>query len=772
MNAAAAKTPNRLPILPLRNMVLYPGQVLAVHIESSSGKKVVDDVLADDRLLVALTQRDKHIEEPAHGDLFDVGVTAEVVKRIKQLDGSYQVVVSAHEKARLRDFRSEDGCLNALIEVIDEDYSTNAEIEAMALNLRNQFEKVVELAGMPNDLRVSALNTESLTQLVYLVGSNLALSLPERQTLLEIGDIYTALEQTTRYITRQLEQLELGLRIQEKVKAGMDKRQREYYLREQLQAIRRELGDSEITSDEVEELTFKLEELTMPREARDAAEREIKRLTRISPASAEYTVSRNYLDWLLEMPWAMSTQDNLDVLGAEKILNEDHFDLEKVKRRILEYLAVLQLKKDLKGPILCFVGPPGVGKTSLGQSIARSLGRKFVRISLGGLRDEAEIRGHRRTYVGALPGRIIQGIKRADSNNPVFVLDEIDKLGMDFRGDPSSALLEVLDPEQNFSFSDHYLEVPFDLSKVIFIATCNMLDTIPHALRDRMEVIEIAGYTEEEKLEIAKKYLIAQQIENNGLTAGHVTIPDEVVQEIIRSYTREAGVRNLDRNLAAVCRNIARRVAEGRSREVAVSADDLAEMLGPVRFLPEMATRSWGPGVATGLAWTPSGGELIFIEALRTHGGGRLIMTGQLGEVMKESGTAALTYIRAHAHELGIEEDKFATSDIHVHVPAGAIPKDGPSAGVAMVVVLGSLISGRPVRRDIAMTGEITLRGDILPVGGIKEKVLVARRAGIREVIIPQANAKDLVDIAEHLREGMTFHEVQVISEVLDLTLT
>jgi ATP-dependent Lon protease len=569
-----------------------------------------------------------------------------------------------------------------------------------------------------------------------------------------------------------MERLELGHQIQEKVRAGMDRRQREYYLREQLQAIKRELGEADHGGSEIDELTARMDDIEMPPEARQATEKELVRLARIPPASAEYTVSRNYLDWLLEVPWSVATQDSLDVKQAAQILDEDHFDLEKVKRRILEYLAVLQLKKDMKSPILCFVGPPGVGKTSLGQSIARSLGRKFIRLSLGGLRDEAEIRGHRRTYVGALPGRIIQSLRRVGCNNPVFMLDEIDKVGSDFRGDPSSALLEVLDPEQNFTFSDHYLGVPFDLSKVIFVATANMLDPVPPALRDRMEVISIPGYTEEEKLEIAKKYLVGEQIENHGLTPELVQISDEAILSIIRSHTREAGVRSLSRNLAAVCRSTARHIAEGKRELITIGPDSLPDILGPVRYLPETATRSWGPGISTGLAWTPTGGELIFIEALRTPGNGRLILTGQLGDVMKESATAALTYIRAHASDLEIDAQKFEHSDIHVHVPAGGTSKDGPSAGVAIVVALVSLMTGREARRNLAMTGEITLRGDILPVGGIKEKVLAARRAGVCEILIPQVNAKDLVDIPSHLRKGMVIHELQLISEALPLALT
>ncbi len=763
--------PDKLPILPLQNQVLYPGLLLSFSVSGMAGQQVIDHAVMENQMMTVVAQRDGEVEEPTPTELFDIGTVATVTKLVKQPDGSYQVSIRAGERVRLIEFEPKGGFWLGRIKALPDDSRTSPVIEAMALNLRTQFEKVVELAGLASELAIAALNVESAQRLVYIVASNLALTLPERQTILEISDIEVALERITFYITRQLERLELGQQIQQKVKAGMDKRQREFYLREQLQAIRRELGEAGDANQEIQELTIKLEDLDMPQDARKAAEKELERLARMSPASAEYTVSSNYLDWLLEMPWETYTEDNLDIRKAAQILDEDHFNLEKVKRRILEYLAVLKLKKEVKGPILCFVGPPGVGKTSLGQSIARSLGRKFIRVSLGGLRDEAEIRGHRRTYVGALPGRIIQGLRRVGSRNPVFMLDELDKIGMDFRGDPSAALLELLDPEQNFSFVDHYLAVPFDLSKVIFIATANMLHPIPPALKDRMEVIEIAGYTQEEKLAIAKKYLLEQQLDNHGLTDENVSVTDEAILEIIRSYTREAGVRNLNRTIAALFRNVAKEIAEGKEDAIAITPERLQDILGPMRFLPEMATRSWGPGIVTGLAWNASGGDLIFIEALRTHGSGRLILTGQLGDVMKESATAALTYLRVHAGKLNIDEERLVKSDIHVHVPAGGIPKDGPSAGVAVVVALASLMSGREVRRDVAMTGEITLRGDVLPVGGIKEKMLAARRAGIREVIIPYANEKDLVDIPSHLREGMTFHRIQLISEAFDLAL-
>ncbi|MGD9506457.1 MAG: endopeptidase La [Syntrophobacteraceae bacterium] len=763
--------PERAPVLPLSNTVLFPDLVTPLEITLPGSRKLVDDALMHNRLVAAVAQRSKREPEPEPGDLYGVGTLASVLKLMKQTDGSYQILVHASKKVRIEDFKRLDGYWDVRIEEIPESIAEGPEIDALTLNLRSQFEKLAELAGIGKDVVNMALNVERPTQLVYVVGSNLELTMEERQFLLEIADVQTALERTTFYVTRQLERFELGRRIQDRVKAGMDKRQREFYLREQLQAIRKELGEGDDQSSDIQELRKKMVGSQMSAEAMQAAEKELERMSRMSPASADYTVARNYIDWLVEMPWSTSTTDMLNVHEAANILNEDHFDLEKVKRRILEYLAVLQLKKDLKGPILCFVGPPGVGKTSLGQSIARSLGRKFLRISLGGLRDEAEIRGHRRTYVGALPGRIIQGIKRLNCNNPVFVLDEIDKLGMDFRGDPSSALLEALDPEQNFAFTDNYLAVPFDLSKVMFIATANMLDPIPPALRDRLEIIEIPGYTAEDKLEIAKKYLVPHQKENHGIKPGQITVTDEAILEIVRSYTREAGVRGLERNIASVCRYVAKEVAEGRTEPLTIDSESLHEILGPIRFLPETATRSWGPGISTGLAWTPTGGELIFIETLRTDGSGKLILTGQLGDVMKESATAALTYIHAHAQQIGIEKDLLHKSDIHVHVPAGATPKDGPSAGVTLFVALSSLLTGREVRKDIAMTGEITLRGDILPVGGIKEKILAARRAGISEVMIPHMNAKDLEDIPDYLREGMVFHELQLNSDALKWAL-
>jgi ATP-dependent Lon protease len=583
--------------------------------------------------------------------------------------------------------------------------------------------------------------------------------------------VQARLEKAIFFLTKELSVLELGSKIQSQVREGIDKSQREYFLREQLKAIQKELGEKDERTAEIEELRQRLGQAKLPPEAMKEAERELDRLAKMPPAAAEYTVSRTYLEWLTDLPWAVSTEDNLDISQAQKVLDEDHYDLEKVKKRILEYLAVRKLKADMKGPILCFVGPPGTGKTSVGKSIARALGRKFIRMSLGGVRDEAEIRGHRRTYVGALPGRIIQGIRKAASHNPVFMLDEIDKLGMDFRGDPSAALLEVLDPEQNYAFSDHYIDVAFDLSKVMFITTANILDPIPPALRDRMEVLDLPGYTEAEKLRIAKDFLIPKQIETHGLSDQNIHFTDEAIRRLALEYTREAGVRSLEREIANICRGVAKRVAEGQGGLTTIRAEDVPSYLGPVKFFSEVAERTSEPGVATGLAWTPTGGDILFVEATRMKGRKGFSLTGQLGEVMKESAQAALSYVRGRAKALKIPEDFFDHSDIHIHVPAGAIPKDGPSAGVTMFTAITSLLTGRPVRSDVAMTGEITLRGLVLPVGGIKEKVLAANRAGITTVILPKRNEKDLEEVPEEVKKSMKFHFVQRMDEVIDLAL-
>jgi len=643
----------------------------------------------------------------------------------------------------------------------------------MYINLKNLYKKAVEMAPyLSSELSQIASQMENPGNLVDLIGSTINIGVAEKQEILEKIDLKERLKKVTILLNREVETLELSSRIQSHVKEGIDKTQREYYLREQLKAIQKELGETDDKMSEMDEIRKKILEARMPPDVQKIAEKELDRLSKMSNMSAEYTVSRTYLDWLTEIPWSQATEDNLNIKDASRILDEDHYDLTKVKKRILEYLAVRKLKSDMKGPILCFVGPPGVGKTSLGKSIARALGRKFMRISLGGIRDEAEIRGHRRTYVGALPGRIIQGVKKAGSNNPVFMLDEVDKIGMDFRGDPSSALLEVLDPEQNFSFSDHYLEVPFDLSKVMFIATANMLDPVPPALKDRMEVLELPGYTEEEKLMIAKQFLIPKERNEHGLNEDLIEFQDDALKVVIKSHTRESGVRNLEREIATICRAVARDVAEGMTDKKVITADSIHGYLGPIKFFSEVAERVKYSGVATGLAWTPTGGDILFIESTKMRGKGNLTLTGQLGDVMKESAQAALSYIRGKAGDFGITEDFFEKNDLHVHVPQGAIPKDGPSAGVTMLVSLVSLLTDRHVRNDVAMTGEITLRGLVLPVGGIKEKVLAAKRAGIKAVILPKLNEKDLEEVPESIKENMEFKFIERMDEAVEICLT
>ncbi|MDH3964207.1 MAG: endopeptidase La [Deltaproteobacteria bacterium] len=763
--------PDSLAVLPLQNGVLFPDLTVPLLVSRPETMKLVDEVLVKNRMLVAVAQRDADLEKPSLVDLHRAGVAAYILKMMRLPEGQYQILIRTFKKIRIVEAMQEEPYLIARVEALEDTVEAGKQSDAMVLNVRNLFQKVVELGNLPAELGMLAANVEGPYPLVYLVAPNLDLEVEKSQEILETTDAEKVLERLTVRLNERLEILELSQEIQNKVKEGMDKTQRDYMLRQQLKAIQQELGEQDDGTVEIDELREKLVETEMDDEVRKVAEKELDRLSRMSPAAAEYTVSRTYLDWLLEFPWRIDTEDNLDIESAQTTLDADHFGLEKVKKRIIEYLAVRKLKQDMKGPILCFVGPPGVGKTSLGQSIARALGRTFMRISLGGVRDEAEIRGHRRTYVGALPGRIVQGIRKAGANNPVFMLDEIDKVGTDYRGDPSSALLEVLDPEQNHSFSDHYMEVPIDLSKVMFITTANILDTIPPALRDRMEVIELPGYIEEEKLMIAKRHLLPNQLEAHGLTDDSLQLTDDAIRTIVRSYTREAGVRNLEREIAAVCRGVAKEVAAGRVLSMHVHQEDLENLLGPLKFIPESAARSWGPGLATGLAWTPVGGDLIFIEAAQMPGKGGLTLTGQLGDVMKESATAALTYVRSHAGELGINGKFLNGTDVHIHVPAGAIPKDGPSAGVTMLVTLASLATGRQVRKDLAMTGEITLRGDVLPVGGIKEKVLAAHRAGIGEVMLPHTNEKDLSDIPESIRKSMRFKLVRAMSEVLETAL-
>jgi len=759
-----------LPILPVRGTVIFPGLTITLLVGRPGSLKLVEDVLNGNKIMGVVALKDQEVKDPTKDDVYPFGTMVEITKREKLPNGHVNVVVKGLSRIRITEYSQTKPYLKALVEVIEEEKTVNESIKAKMLQIKEYFLQVVELApNLSNELGVAILNVDDPSNLADLVAHNLELTLEEKQSLLELISVEERLNRITGILQREIDTLQLSRKIQSEIKQGISQKSREQYLRERMKAIRRELGEGEDQGLEIDELRERLAQIDMPEEARAAAQRELERLARMHPSAAEYTVSRTYLDWLLELPWSKSTEDNLDIDRAEQILDEDHYDLEKVKKRILEYLAVRKLKSDMKGPILCLVGPPGVGKTSLGRSIARALGRKFIRMSLGGVRDEAEIRGHRRTYVGAMPGRIIQGLRKVESNNPVFMLDEVDKLGMDFRGDPSSALLEVLDPEQNHSFSDHYLEVPFDLSKVMFITTANLLEPIIPALRDRMEVLELPGYTDEEKVLIAKKHLIPKQLRENGIPEGHLRFEDAALRLIISSYTKEAGLRNLEREIAGVCRGVAKEIVEGNQEPVIITPDKVSSFLGPEKYFPEIAERTSEPGVAIGLAWTATGGDIIFIEASRMKGNGNLLLTGSLGEVMKESAKAALSYIRARANELSLPEDFYKNSDIHIHVPAGAIPKDGPSAGLTIFTALFSLLSEQPVRNDLAMTGEITLRGAVLPVGGIKEKILAAKRAGIKRIILPQQNKKDVEDIPAHLKEGLEFHFVEEMEEVIRL---
>ena len=765
--------PQELPILPLRGTVLYPELILPIMVGRKRSVKLIDEAMERDRIIGVVAQKRSEIEEPKEDELYRFGVAALILRMIREVDGSQRVIVQGISRIRIDEYTQKDPYFRARIEAVEEGLVQGVEIDAIMMNLKGLFQKAVELAPyLTSELGTMINNIKSPAILADLIASNLNINASEKQRILEMTDTQERLNQVHLLLNREVQVLELGNKIQSQVKEDMDKTQREYYLREQLKAIKKELGELDEHTAEIKELKERIAKAKMPSEALKAAEKELDRLSKIPPASAEYTVARTYLDWLTELPWSNSTKDNLEISNAHRILEEDHYNLEKVKKRILEYLAVRKLKDDMKGPILCFVGPPGVGKTSLGKSIARAMGRKFVRISLGGVRDEAEIRGHRRTYVGALPGRIVQGIKRASSNNPVFMLDEVDKIGMDFRGDPSSALLEVLDPEQNFSFSDHYIDVGFDLSKVMFITTANVLETIHQTLRDRMEVLELPGYSEYEKLMIAKEFLIPKQFEEHGLKEEHIEFKDDAITTIITSYTREAGVRNLEREIAAVCRGVAKEVAEGKTEKTVIDSEILHKFLGPVKFFPEVAERTAEAGVATGLAWTPTGGDIIFVEATKMRGEKALILTGQLGDVMKESAQAALSFVRSKSKELGIKEDFYDKTDLHIHVPAGGIPKDGPSAGLTIFVALTSLFTKRPVRSDVAMTGEITLRGLVLPVGGVKEKVLAAKRAGIQTIILPKKNEKDLEEIPKRIQKEMEFKFVQKMDEAIDLALT
>ena len=767
------KIPEVLPLLPLFNILLFPKMMFPMEIFGEQSMTLVDEAMARDRL-IGLVMSKKSPPETRYepGDFHQIGTSCVILKMAKTGDHKAQLLVQGISRFRITEFVPGKSYIQARVVTLEDEETKDLETEALMANLVNLFDRIVKLTPLlPQEFGAMAKSITSPGVLADMIASIINAAVEEKQRILETLDVKERLKEVTRLVNHQVEILELGSKIQSQVKSDMDKSQREYYLRQQLKAIQQELGEADESKVEIEEYREKITKKNLPEEAKKEAERELERLSRMHPSSAEYTVASTYLDWITALPWHESTEDNLDIRKARKVLDDDHYGLEKAKKRIIEYLAVRKLKTDTKGPILCFAGPPGTGKTSLGHSIARALGRKFIRIALGGVRDEAEIRGHRRTYIGALPGRVIQGIRRAESNNPVFMLDEIDKLGSDFRGDPSSALLEVLDPEQNFSFTDHYLDVPFDLSRVMFITTANMLETIPPALRDRLEIIELLGYTADEKLKIAERYLIPRQIGMNGLQPDQIRFTKTALRMIIGGYTREAGVRNLEREIATVCRGVASMVASGDLKSTVIKSRDLYRFIGPVRMISEAAARTSKPGVVMGLAWTPTGGDLLFIEATAMKGRMGLTLTGQLGDVMKESATAALSFIRANAETLGIAKDFFQDIDIHIHVPSGGIPKDGPSAGVTILTALVSLLTNQTVKKDLAMTGEITLRGMVLPVGGIKEKVLAAHRAGIKTIILPKWNRKDLVDVPSKVQKEIAFHFVDEMLDVLKIAL-
>ena len=767
-----APRPDALPVLPLRDLVAYPETLTPLAIGQERSVRLINDIMSGERQLVLVAARDPEPEEPGPDGLYEVGVAAIVARMLRVPDGTVRIVVQATERVRITDWVAEEPYLVAKIESLPDEVSESQELEALTRNVQRTFTEIIEeIPYLPEELQLAVTNIDDPSALSHLIAGALRIATAEKQELLEEVDVTKRLRRLSELLAREAEVIQLGSKIQSQVQSGIDKGQREFVLREQMKAIQRELGEEDPDQAEVAELRERIEAAGLPEHAHKAADRELSRLERLPAAAAEYGVIRTYLEWMVDLPWSKATEDNLDIAHAREILDEDHYDLEKVKDRILEYLAVRSLNPESHGPILCFAGPPGVGKTSLGHSIARALGREFERISVGGVRDEAEIRGHRRTYVGAMPGTIIRALRDAGSLNPVFMIDEIDKMGSDFRGDPSSAMLEVLDPAQNSAFRDHYLDLGFDLSSVLFIATANTLDTIPGPLRDRMEVIQLSGYTLEEKVHIAKRYLVPRQIAENGLTGGQIAFADPALRAIADEYTREAGVRNLEREVGTVCRKVAREVAEAKrkKKKVNVSAKRARELLGRRRYFAESRRRTSDPGVATGLAWTPVGGDVLFIEATSMPGSGKLTITGQLGDVMRESAQAALSFVRGHSSELAPElaDDWFAKNDIHVHVPAGAVPKDGPSAGVAMTVALTSLVRGKAVRGDVAMTGEITLTGQVLPVGGLKEKSLAAQRAGIKRVIVPSRNEGEIAEIPKHELGQLEFVYVDRIEEAL-----
>ncbi|HEX4670573.1 MAG TPA: endopeptidase La [Solirubrobacterales bacterium] len=768
--------PEALPVLPLRDTVTFPETLTPLAVGQERSIKLVDDVLGSNRMLVMVAARDPEDEEPGPNGLYEVGVVGVVARMVKVPDGSLRILVQGTQRVRLGPFVAEQPYLVARISELPDVSEPSAELEALTRNVQRTFSEIVEqIPYLPEELQMAVANIDDPAALGHLIAGALRVGTEEKQKLLEEVDVAKRLRHLARILARELEVVQLGTQIQTQVQSEIDKGQREFFLRQQLKAIQEELGEEDEQQAEVDELRERIDGADLPEHALKAADRELSRLEKLPPAAAEHGVIRTYLEWLVELPWSQETADNLDIKHARKVLDADHYDLEKVKDRLLEYLAVRKLNPDSPGPILCFVGPPGVGKTSLGRSIAKALGREFERISVGGVRDEAEIRGHRRTYIGALPGTIIRALRDAGTRNPVFMIDEIDKMGADFRGDPASAMLEVLDPAQNDSFRDHYLDLEFDLSDVVFIATANVLDTIPGPLLDRMETIELSGYTVEEKRHIARRYLVPRQIAANGLKSSQIEFVDAALTAIIEEYTREAGVRNLERQIGTICRKVARDVAEGKARgKVRVSGKKARELLGRRRVFAEQRRRTKVPGVATGLAWTPTGGDVLFIEATAMPGSGKLTITGQLGDVMKESAQAALSWIRGHWAEVapGLGELWFAEHDIHIHVPAGAVPKDGPSAGVAMTVALSSLVSGRPVRNDVAMTGEVTLTGQVLPIGGLKEKSLAAQRAGIKRVIVPERNEGDVAEIPEHELGGLQFVFVDEVSKAIDVALS
>ncbi|CAO0824096.1 Lon protease [Desulfarculales bacterium] len=770
-----APLPETMPLLPVRDVVVFPYMILPLFVARDNSIAAVDAAMARDQLVFLAAQRDQNVEHPAAEDLYEIGSVGMIMRQLKLPDGRLKVLVQGLTRARISFWKRHKPFLEVGIEPLDEreEAEITVEVEALMRSVREASEKILSLRGLLSGDVMAILNSvEEPGRLVDMVASNLRLKIEESQDILEETNLLERLKKVHEHLSKELEVSTMQARIQSEAKEEMTKGQREYFLREQLRAIRRELGDADDRHQELLDLRLALDKKGLPEDTRKEAFKQLTRLEQMQPEAAEATILRTYLDWIVELPWSQATKNRMDIARAARILDEDHYDLKKVKERILEYLAVRKLNPKMKGPILCFLGPPGVGKTSLGRSIARALGCKFVRMSLGGVRDEAEIRGHRRTYIGAMPGRILQGLKTADANNPVFMIDEVDKVGSDFRGDPTSALLEVLDPEQNFAFSDHYLNLPFDLSKVMFITTANIEDTIPEALLDRMEVIQLSGYTDEDKIEIARTHLLPRQIKENGLKPGQVSVSDGAVMEVIRGYTREAGLRNLERELAGICRKLARRVAEGSKGPFLVKADSVTKLLGVPKFLPDEEKGEGEVGVATGLAWTAFGGEVLRVEASLVEGKGNLTITGSLGEIMKESVQAALSFARSRAKQYGLKADFFDDLDLHLHVPSGAIPKDGPSAGITITTAMVSAFTGVPVKEDVAMTGEVTLTGKVLPIGGLKEKALAALRANIKTIMVPAKNKREISEIPPKVRRKLDIRFVSHVDEVLEVALT